>query len=377
MSPEHYIAPQEKIHFHPDIIEDILSEKPRIPRHFELDPSNRCNLACDGCHFAYTHETNPHLDMPLPLFTKIVADMKLNDVRAITFTGGGEPLFNPNHLEFFKLTKDAGIEMGLYTNGVLLNGETAEFVAENFKWCYISLDATTPEEYLEYKKRGNNVFERNIENLHSILNMPNRKATVGIGYLISESNYLNIDETARNLLELRGETGASYVQFRPLVDVGTYSEQRENHAMLGMAFESEQQAWQEHYAWVPKALEKLNQLDGTPGLNISKKKFLDLYRGERTYPVCLSTSVSSCIGAHGEVWTCLNHRGNQTRKLGDLNNESLNDVFKRKPIAVEDLHDCRLSCRNDGLNQELYRIKNNPQVANEMPQEAITHQNFI
>lgn len=55
--------------------------------------------------------------------------------------------------------------MGMYTNGVLLEGETAEFVARNFEWCYVSLDAANAQEYQEYKKRGQAVFEKNVRNM--------------------------------------------------------------------------------------------------------------------------------------------------------------------------------------------------------------------
>ncbi len=380
MSPENkkvYIAPGQKIYSHPDLIQDVLTERPRIPRHFELDPSNRCNLACHGCHFAYSHESNPQSDMPLSLFRKIVGEMKKGSVKAVTFTGGGEPLFNPNHLEFFKLTKEAGIEMGMYTNGVLLDGPTADFVARYFKWCYISLDATSAEEYQQYKKRGKTVFQRNIANLKAILNHPQRQAVIGIGYLLSQDNYMNLSKTAEYLLELKGETGASYVQLRPLVDVGTYQEQTESRQMKGLAFQTDKEIWQEHYSWVLEALNIIDSLPKDPDLITSRKKFLDLYKGERQYPVCLSTSISGCIGAHGEVWTCLNHRGNPKRKEGDLNTETLEEIFLRKSIALKDLHDCRLNCRNDQLNQELYSIMQNPAKAKSENVLPTPHKNFI
>src|SRR5690348_15521495 len=144
-----YIAPADKILFHPDAIRDIQQDKSRIPIHFEVDPTNRCNLACEGCHFAYVHEA-PNLlqtDMSPDLFQKIATDMAENGVKAVTFTGGGEPLFHPKHLELFHTAKAGNLDLGLYTNGVLLQGETADFVAENFEWCYVSLDATSPDEY--------------------------------------------------------------------------------------------------------------------------------------------------------------------------------------------------------------------------------------
>lgn len=88
-------------------------------------------------------------------------------------------------------------------------------------------------------------------------------------------------------------------------------------------------------------------------LETSRQKFTGLYRGQRSYPTCLSTSLSSAIGPLGEVWLCVNHR--QLTQIGDLKTETLAEVFAKKDIAVNDLTHCRLNCRNDQLNQSLSR----------------------
>ncbi len=368
-----FIAPGEKILHHPDLVKDVLSSKPRVPRHFEFDLTYRCNLACDGCHFAYTHQNagDRSADMAPELFDKITEDMTQNDVRAMTFTGGGEPLFNPDHLDFFKQAKERGIKMAIYTNGVLLEGETAEFVARNFEWCYVSLDATTPQQYQAYKKRGAVAFERNVANIRNFTQIPNRKATIGVGYLIGPQNSENIDDAIPWLLDL----GTDMVQLRPTIDTGAYQEQRSNRAMKGMAFELASPSWQDHYSWIPEARQALEKYDGTPRLETSRKKFDDLYEGKRAYTTCLATSISSAIGPHGEVWLCLNHR--QITPVGDLKTESLAQIYERKPVEVHDLTRCRIMCRNDQLNQALDTIARHPEEPLPNPNQNIQHIDFI
>lgn len=374
MSPEQqrFIAPKDKILYHPDLILDVLNNNSRIPRHFELDLTYRCNLACDGCHFAYTHTNANDFsgDMPVELFSKIASDMSANQVKAVTFTGGGEPLFHPKHLEIFQIAKKAGLDLGMYTNGVFLQGTTAEFVAENFTWCYISLDATNPKEYFEYKRRGRKVFERNIANIKSIAERKGRKANIGVGYLVNQYNLHTLKESVAWLLTL----GTDMVQLRPLIDVGSYAEQRQSSQMKGMGFETDEKIWKKHYAWVEKALEIIDTMEGTPCLETSRKKFTDLLKGKRDYKVCLSTSLSSAIGPHGEVWQCVNRR--EITKLGDLNTQNLFEIFSKKPIEFCDLKFCRLMCRNDQLNQSLVSIIDNPNNS-QKPDANISHINFI
>ncbi len=368
-----YIAPGEKILFHPDLIQDVLDKKPRVPRHFEFDLTYRCNLACDGCHFAYTHQSpgDTSADMTPKLFDKISSDMAANDVRAMTFTGGGEPLFNPYHLDFFKQANERGIKMAIYTNGVLLEDETAEFIAQNFEWCYVSLDATTPEEYQAYKKRGQAAFNRNVANIKNFTQIPNRQATIGVGYLVNKDNYQDLDKAVPWLLDL----GTNMVQLRPTVDTGNYQQQRTSKTMGGMAFQASQESWQEHYAWILEAQHELDKYEGIPRLETSRKKFKDLYRGERNYATCLATSISSAIGPHGEVWKCLNLR--QIDKIGDLNTETLAEIYERKPIEVHDLTRCRIMCRNDQLNQALTIIAANGGRDLPSPNPNIQHIDFI
>ena len=54
---------------------------------------------------------------------EILDDFKDLDVKAITYSGGGEPLLYPYITEVLKKTKDNGIDLSIITNGQLLKDD--------------------------------------------------------------------------------------------------------------------------------------------------------------------------------------------------------------------------------------------------------------
>jgi MoaA/NifB/PqqE/SkfB family radical SAM enzyme len=71
--------------------------------------------------------------------------------KAVTITGGGEPLCHPDFEEIITQIKRMGIEIGLVTNGVLLH-KIDKSVLNQITWCRISHDdyRAFDEEYQEH-----------------------------------------------------------------------------------------------------------------------------------------------------------------------------------------------------------------------------------
>lgn len=105
-----------------------------VPVHAQLIPTNRCNLSCSFCSCS---ERDKGLEMPPGLVAEVVEKLAAAGTRAVTITGGGEPLLYP-HLDALTASLElAGIKMGLVTNGLLLH-KIEPRVLDRFTWCRIS-----------------------------------------------------------------------------------------------------------------------------------------------------------------------------------------------------------------------------------------------
>jgi len=107
-----------------------------LPVHFQFIPTDRCNLKCSWCSCANdSRQTTMSLDD-----VKYVVDvMKRWSTKAITCTGGGEPLMHPQIREILNLFADADIEIGLVTNAYLFESKMDYATLRRLKWCRISV----------------------------------------------------------------------------------------------------------------------------------------------------------------------------------------------------------------------------------------------
>lgn len=105
-----------------------------IPIHAQLIPTNKCNLSCPFCSCS---ERDKALEMPPGLAAEMVERLVRAGTKAVTITGGGEPLLYP-HLDALTASLSvAGVKIGLVTNGLLLH-TVPKRVIDRLTWCRIS-----------------------------------------------------------------------------------------------------------------------------------------------------------------------------------------------------------------------------------------------
>src|SRR3972149_3060585 len=90
--------------------------------------------------------------------SKLAYDCSRLGIKCVVMSGGGEPLINPNTRETIKELQEAGVRVGLNTNGVLLAGTEPDFVR-------VSLDACTPETFRAM--HGTDFFDQVVENIRN------------------------------------------------------------------------------------------------------------------------------------------------------------------------------------------------------------------
>jgi MoaA/NifB/PqqE/SkfB family radical SAM enzyme len=88
-----------------------------FPLHIQLNPTNRCNRKCSFCSCS---ERDKKLELPLSEIKDILETFASMGTKAVSITGGGEPMIHKNINEIIEAARGAGIKVGLVTNGDLI-----------------------------------------------------------------------------------------------------------------------------------------------------------------------------------------------------------------------------------------------------------------
>jgi len=100
------------------------------PLHVQFNPTNRCNLSCSFCSCARRDRS---AEADFSLFPQVLAGFVRLGTRALTFTGGGEPLLHPNLNDMVWECHRADVKTGLITNGIALSS-----LESPTTWCRVS-----------------------------------------------------------------------------------------------------------------------------------------------------------------------------------------------------------------------------------------------
>ena len=150
MFKEEY-SPYKIIH-HLDKIIQLKNMEQTVPIQIQLVPTNICNQNCIFCAYRMKNslsnqEFNRKDLLSYEKVKETLVSAKALGVKAIHYTGGGEPLTHPNIKQMFIDTIDNNLELALVSNGQALSEEICEFLGANATWVRISVDAATSKRY--------------------------------------------------------------------------------------------------------------------------------------------------------------------------------------------------------------------------------------
>jgi len=126
------------------------------PRHISLNPTNRCNKNCKYCSYS---NRDMNIEMPIEEVKRITTNFKWWGTRAVTITGGGEPLVHENIEEIITYIHDSlGMKIGFTTNGLWLYRLKYTDLLKKLTWLRVSVDSfddpldvlSIVKEYLPY-----------------------------------------------------------------------------------------------------------------------------------------------------------------------------------------------------------------------------------
>ena len=324
------------------------------PITYELDMTNVCNSKCHFC-FGFFDQKNNQYSISLKEAKNILNQIKKFGGRAVTFTGGGDPLCNKDTVAAVKYANKIGLDVGFITNGILLNKDNIKDIVSNCIWIRVSLDAATKETYLKTHCLNSNIFDLVISNI-KLLSKEKKKQksniTIGVGFLTYDRT---IDEIV-DFAKLSSTLGIDYAQYRPLLK--KHTEKEFNTKSQDIVIKKIQDAC------------KYSNKNFSIVSSIHKYKLIASKKCNRQYDICYGHNFATVIAADQNMYLCCHMRGVKKYCLGDLKKHTLKEIWyskqREKVYKNIDFKDCPLLCRCDSFNTILFNM-----------QKPIKHTNFL
>lgn len=178
---------KDKIDSLPKTTDEILP-----PIHIRIKPTNVCGHNCWYC--AYKAD-NLQLgkDMvggdyiPKEKMMEIIDDIVEMEVKAVTFSGGGDPFCYPYFFDVVRKLSQMPVKFASLTNGSGLQGKVAEIFAHHGTWLRISIDGWDDESYARYRNVKVGEFTRIMNNIKSFKKLGG-KCYLGISLIVDKEN---------------------------------------------------------------------------------------------------------------------------------------------------------------------------------------------
>lgn len=282
------------------------------PVHVRIKPTNTCNHNCWYCAYRTDdlklgEDMNEMDSIPRKKIFEIVDDLIEMKVKAVTFSGGGEPLLYKPLPDVVKALAAGGIKIGTLTNGTNLKGRMAEAFAEYGTWVRISVDAWDDNSYVEFRGAKPNSFSKLLDNMRAFV-ATDTKCVLGVSLIVGKSNYRQIADICRQFKDV----GVNHVKISGVV-VG-------NDVIENTAYHAEIKD------------EVAKQIDVASSLPDDHFDILNHYhdldtRFDKPYSNCPFLQFLTIIGADQTVYTCQDKAYTDDGKLGSIVDRRFKDFW--------------------------------------------------
>ena len=174
---------------------------------FQVEITRKCSMHCTMCP-SKLWRGKTGCEMDLEVF-ELLSD-HFGEAKLVYLQGWGEPLEHENILEMARIVKGAGSEVGLTTNGMLLNEKTIKEILElNVDIIMVSMGGATKEVH-ESIRRGTS-FDMIVKNIRRLAEEKKRlnmdKPRISLSLVMNTKNIHEIPD----LVELAPRIGAEDV----------------------------------------------------------------------------------------------------------------------------------------------------------------------
>ena len=233
---------------------------------------------------------------------RALTDFASLGAEAVNWSGGGEPTVHPSFPEFVAHAASVGLKQGIFTNAY------REVPHQDlFSWIRVS-----------WTERGLG---------------PVKRPHVPFGMRLNHTR----EYTKADLIDFctkSKEFGASYFQITPALELSHLDQPALD---------------------VPYFLKEYE--DDRFSVHINEYKYKDATK-PRGYSDCYGYHLCPSIDWHGHITVCLYMTLDKEFELGDLNKESLLDIWPRIIAKAPVVAKCQNCCKNNSINKAMITAKN-------------------
>jgi sulfatase maturation enzyme AslB (radical SAM superfamily) len=280
--------------------------------------------------------------IPKDKMFEIVEDLIQLDVKAVTFSGGGEPLIYPHIIPVLRKLSEAKISFAALTNGSFLNGEKALLFSQFGTWVRISMDGWDNESYVRFRSTKALEYDNIIRNIRDFKKL-NGPCHLGVSFIVNDKNYEHIFEACEKLQD----AGVEHIKVSGCVVHNDGAENNLYHAKIRNT--------------VGEQIAKAQSLNGKNFQVVNHYHDMTL-NFDKEYEFCPMASMLTVIGADSNIYTCQDKAYTELGRLGSIKDVSFKDFwFSENNVErllnfnpkKECSHHCVANTKNIMLNEYL------------------------
>lgn len=343
-----YRIDSHKLIYHVPRVNDWLNGEITYPIYMEISPSGACNHRCTYCALDFMEYQQRYLDTNI--LKERLAEMGELGLKSVMYAGEGEPFLHKDIAEIIEHTKKSGIDVGITTNGVLLNELLAEEMLADVEWIKVSINGATKDTYAKIHRSKPDDFETVIKNMKYAVKIRSEngyKCALGMQLLLIPENQHEVVLLA----ELARDIGMDYLVIKP------YSQHPLSKTDRYKSIKYRD------YANLADTLTKFNTSEFSVIFRMQTMKKWD--EAGRNYKRCIALPFWSYVDAGGNVWGCSVYLGDERFYYGNINESRFKEIWEGEKrlkslrwVEKEfDASQCRINCRMDEINRYLWELK--------------------
>lgn len=331
---------QTKLLFHLDRLNSFIIDHNSKPIFCEINLTNVCNLKCAWCISSnYSNSEKPILTSKI--LSKFFREFKNYGGKAITFSGGGEPMMHPEFEDIVNIAYDTGLELGLMTNGTKGNQKLWSNIADKFMWVRISLDTIDSDLYKRWK--GTNGVQKVLDNIRMLKDY---KCKVGVNCNVNMEMLVSDIQMFITILY----DDVDYLQFRPVLPRYFNDKDKVNF---------NKKVWD--YL--------LSTYKGSHKINLSLDKYNDIQYYSHNileqfpFNSCVAHNFSFVLDSNGDIKVCMYHPNDDRFVFGNIVESSFQEIWesdKREKVKqlcnnnnLDFIKECQMCCKLWEMNKLL------------------------